>query len=280
MDGANHNPTTPQAGGAADQPAAQTSTVQNIMAGMLGETPSTEPGDGKAGDNGQGDQKGIGDTGLPAWASQLPEELRTNEDAMKRLGKFPKIGDLAKSYTELESKLGNHVQLPGDTSTPEEVDAFFRKLGKPENVDGYEIPEEDRMEFRKIAYDNNLTAKQAKAVYEAIAKFGRNAIEANAKAMEAEALKTQQALEKTYGSKLQETLEIAKKGIKDFGGPELGNLLSSAGLLNSLPVVELFIKLGKLSEESPALSKGAGGGKDTYRSLAEGGHLSFGNDFK
>lgn len=280
MDGATHNPTTPQAGGAVNQPAAEPSTVQNVMAGMLGETPQTEPGNGKAGENADGNQKSTGNANLPAWASQLPEELRTNEEAMKRLGKFNKIGDLAKSYTELESKLGNTTQLPGESSTPEEVEAFFKKLGKPENADGYEIPEEDKMDFRKIAFENNLTSKQAKAVYEAITKFGQNAIEANVKAMEAEALKTQQALERTYGDKLPETLEIAKKGIKDFGGPELGNLLNSAGLLNSLPVVELFIKLGKLTEESPAMSKGAGGGKDTYKSLAEGGHLSFGNDFK
>mgnify|MGYP003328640021 CR=1 FL=1 len=78
-----------------------TNSLTDIMGSMTSSTePEAKPDNGN---KAEGTEKSQNKQELPAWTSQLPEELRSNADVMKQLGKFMKIGDLAKSYSELES---------------------------------------------------------------------------------------------------------------------------------------------------------------------------------
>jgi len=92
---------------------------------------------------------------LKAWGAQLSKELKENKDAVKALAKFEDISSLASSYIELEKKLGSMHTLPGEKATKEELDAFYKKLGKPDAADKYGFKQEWDAEkrFAEAAYE-------------------------------------------------------------------------------------------------------------------------------
>lgn len=263
--------------GATSQPAS-TVTLESGMAGMLkSNEPGEEPTNNGSGDNSKGSETGTqtNDQGenKPAWTSQLLKEISGNADYMKRLTKFENISDLAKSYAELEGKLGNSLTKPGKDATAEEVNAFYEKLGKPKDANGYSVNDEQAGALKQLAYENNLTDEQLTGLYEGLKKIGLQSAE-NMQAARQRLLKeTDEALHKEYGNKYSEKIALMQRGIKNYGGVELGTMLDNAGVLYHPAIVKLFIQLGELSAEAGTVSRGAGGGNDGYKTAAEGGYF-------
>ena len=255
--------------------------IENVMGGMQDQKPGTEPTDKSGGDNGAGnkdaaDGKSESEVKHPAWMAQLGN---IEADKAEKLSKFEKIGDLAKNYLELEGKLGNSLVKPGKDASAEEVDAFYRQLGKPESADKYTIEGENTDLFRKVAYDNNLTDEQAKAIFQSLKEVGTNLLEQQKAAFAQQAAETQKALQAEYGKDYSTKIEMLKRGVAAYGGEKVGAKLQQAGLLADPDVVKMFILLGEQSQE--AGSPGNGKGKaDGYKSIADGGFLNTGDLFK
>ena len=255
--------------------------IENVMGGMQNAKPGTEPTDTAGGENGAGnkdaaDGKGESEVKHPAWMAQLGN---IEAEKAEKLSKFEKIGDLAKNYLELEGKLGNSLVKPGEGASAEEVDAFYRALGKPESADKYTIEGENTELFRKMAYDNNLTDEQAKAVFQSLKEVGQDFVEQQKTAFVQQAKETQAVLQKEYGKEYDTKIVMLKRGIAAYGGPQMGAKLQAAGLLGDYDIVKMFINLGEMSAE--AGSPGNGKAKaEGYKSIQQGGFLSFGEDFK
>ena len=195
----------------ADENQTQTSTqtagetandIGNIMGGMAGsEKPTTKPGE--AGDAGKGvntpDSGKGGETQHPAWMNQINSELIKDAEKAGKLSKFEKLSDLASAYLDAEGKLGNVLVKPGENSTDEEREAFYKALGKPDAADKYSIKGDEAKMFREMAYKNNLTDEQAKAIYASLQEVGNAAIEQHKAAYAQQAKETQNALLQEYG---------------------------------------------------------------------------------
>lgn len=255
--------------------------IANVMGGMQDQKPETEPTGTAGGDNGTGSNDSSSGNSKsevhhPAWMAQLGN---IEADKAEKLSKFEKIGDLAKNYLELEGKLGNSLVKPGEGASAEEVDAFYRALGKPESADKYSIEGENTDLFRKMAYENNLTDEQAKAIFQSLKEVGQNAVEQQKALFAKQAADTQKALQAEYGKDYPTKIEMLKRGVATYGGEKVGAKLQQAGLLADQDVVKMFILLGEQSQE--AGSPGNGNGKaDGYKSIAEGGFLDTGDLFK
>ena len=72
---------------------------------------------------------------------------------------------------------------------------------------------------------------------------------------------------------------MLKRGVKNYGGEAVGSKLQNAGLLADKDIVKMFIRLGEESSEAGSQTK-TQGKADGYESIQDGGHLSFGKDFK
>lgn len=246
--------------------------------GDTGNEPAPEAKN-KTGDNGNGAKDGNADGGsVPAWTSQLPKEMRENADLMKTLGKFPKLENIAKSYSELESKLGKSLVMPGEGASEEEVNTFWQKLGKPESAEKYSIEGEQAKGFREIAFKNNLTDSQAKAIYNEIEETGKRYAAEQMEKFTQQTKETNKVLLSEYGKDFPAKMEMLKRGIAANGGQELYNKLRDSGLIADLNIVKLFINVGEKNAEAGTQNKSAKNGG--YKSIRDGGTLSFGNDFK
>ena len=272
MDGENVN----------QNPAPAGEDLGKIMSGMGGSSqPTTEPTN-KGGDEGRGQSaadNGNGSEGQqPKWFSQIGD---ITKDAAKadKLAKFEKLSDLANAYFELDEKLGSSIVKPGKNASDEERESFYRALGKPESADKYSIEGDEAKIFREMAYKNNLTDEQAKALYASLQEMGETAVAQRQIAYEQQTKETQAALAAEYGKKYPQKIELLKRGLKAYGGEAIANKLMAANLLGDIDVVKLFIHLGEMSAEAGSQTKPQGKADD-YKSIADGGHLSFGKDFE
>lgn len=254
--------------------------IENVMGGMQSQKPETKPdstatGDKGTGNNGNANGRSGSEIHHPAWMAQLGN---IEAESAEKLSKFEKIGDLAKNYLELEGKLGSSIVKPGKDASDEEKEAYYRALGKPESADKYSIDGEDAQMFRELAYKNNLTDEQAKALYASLKEVGKNALEQQKAAFAQQAHDTQAALQNEYGKDYPTKIEMLKRGVAAYGGEKVGAKLQQAGLLGDLDIVKMFILLGEQSSEAGASTRNQGKANG-YKSIAEGGTLSFGGLF-
>lgn len=84
-----------------------------------------------------------------------------------------------KSYRELESEASkSKIKLPDKDTKPEELDAFYNQLGRPEKPEGYEFKLPEKLpeafpyeentatEFKGISHKLRLTAEQAQGLHD------------------------------------------------------------------------------------------------------------------
>lgn len=190
----------------------------------------------------------------------LPKDLRDKPS----LAKFAdgKPADLAKSYVELESKVGQMTSIPGEDATPEEVAAFFNKLGRPEGQDGYQLTFKDGIaeniktglqksegSLRKALHEAGASQKMAEAVFSWLQDetvIGTDAITSTLKQQRETA---EASLKKEWGGLYDNNLRVMGTALKQFGGDDLMKYLSETGLGNHPAMIKAWYNIGKNMQE-------------------------------
>jgi hypothetical protein len=188
------------------------------------------------------------------WLDSLPDELK-GSDSLK---KFKDVPGLAKSYVELEKHLGGTLKMPNDTSKPEEWEAFYNKLGRPEKPEGYgfkapetlppgvEWNEDLAKEFSTVAHKYGLTKNQASAMVEMWQGIVTK---------QAEGYWTQEkglaSLHKDFKTDDEINAHVAhvQRGVKELADPDFIELLDTTGLGNDPVMMKFLAKVGKLFDE-------------------------------
>ncbi len=174
--------------------------------------------------------------------------------------------DTLKSYTELEKAMGGRIKVPTPESSAEEVSAFYAKIGRPENPDGYEIadvPEnitrDENMEslMRKVAFDSGIPKvafeTQIKKYYEAMSQTLAQA-----------KIEGENALKGDWKDKYDTNLEIAKRFAQE-GGDEFVKWLKDTGVGNLPVVIKAFFTYGTKTLSDSLIQGDGVVKKDDYR---------------
>jgi hypothetical protein len=181
--------------------------------------------------------------------------MRGNNDQMSKLSGFKGVGDLAKAYIDT---IGRST-VPGQNSKPEEVEAFYRSLGKPLTAAGYSCAKSNPT-FAEEAFKANLTDAQVKTLLEADASFLNQQQQVQSQVLLSEAQNTETALKKEYGDKYPEALAALERGLGNNSAKkevsQIAQALTSAGLIYKPEIVEAFIAYGRKQLET--LSPGGG----------------------
>lgn len=214
---------------------------------------------------------------LKAWAAQLSKDLKENKEAVKTLAQFEDISSLAASYIELEKKIGSMHTIPGEKADKEELEAFYKKLGKPETADKYGFKQEWDAEkrFAQAAYDANLSDAQAKSLYAFFHKIGEDQKAQFAESVKKQAQETDEALKKEFGNKTEEKIHQYSRALKTFGTDAVFLQLEQTGLAYHPDFVKMFIKIGEALAESHTVLADGNVHTRGITSAREGGTFSF-----
>ena len=200
------------------------------------------------------------------WKASLPEDLRTDPS----LTDIKDVGNLAKSYINGQKLIGkNRIALPDEKATDEEMSAFYSQVGRPEKSDGYQFGDRPELpegmeydegfetQFKDMAYQSGLSAKQAKAIYDGYHKYIIAKAETEGKTNAAQSEEWVKSLKQDFGKAYHERVDLAKRAVDSYADDKVKGWLAQTGMGNNPMFVKMFAKIGEGLAEGKSDSSGA-----------------------
>jgi len=204
------------------------------------------------------------------WTELAPEEFR-GENSLKAIPDFP---TMVKNYVNAQKFIGtDKIAIPGKNAKPEDWDAVYNKLGRPEKPEHYgELKPPDTMpkdfpldtemvnEFRGVAHKIGLLPSQVKGLYDwfmdkEIKHYGT---------YEEMVSKESTELQNAISDNPHERDQLKKKAtdvFSLFADDRTTKLAERTGLFNNPAFVLVMNQVsGKFSEETMKNLKPGGGG--------------------
>jgi hypothetical protein len=214
------------------------------------------------------------------WKAQLPKEIKEkHKDGLLEL-KDKQIGEVFDDYFSSRDKLKNAVVFPGKDASPEELDAFLKRMDIPKTAEEYDfdpklIPSPDDNETKAAAAKGladfsraiGLTKNQAKQLYEKYIGIIKSVGEAGAARQKALADTFEERLLKEAGDEkaAAETKEYYKRALIALGDKQLVQELTQSGMMYSTAFVRGLADLWKAGNQEPPHVQGNAGKEETAK---------------
>lgn len=223
----------------------------------------------------------LGDNGTPAapaagvqptaqpsansvWTAAFDED--TNAYVSNKGWKEP--SDLLMSYRNLEKFAGgakNLLELPPENATPEQLDAFYSKLGRPTDPNEYGLKAPDGGDpamvewFKGTAHKLGLSAKQAQSLFTEFNGMSGSMQEKMQAQMAQESEKAIGTLKQEWGQAYDQMIGAGRRAATALGY-DAGKLSAIEDKLGTAEMLRLFATLGsKMGEDSFAGERSEGG---------------------
>lgn len=200
------------------------------------------------------------------WRAALSEDTRKTVDAKGWKGPDDAVKsytDLFRTYTEVTQKA---LTLPPADAKAEDWNAFYAKVGRPEQPTGYEfklpegLPETfpyddtNRVKFSTWAHQAGLMPKQAQALHDAYVRDTADRLAAFQQEQSEREAKAHTEIVKEWGDPSSEAyrrnLSLADRAIRQTGGDALladlkaSGLMGGDGAVKSAPLARMLAKIG------------------------------------
>jgi hypothetical protein len=155
--------------------------------------------------------------------------------------------EAVKSYFELEKAMGGRVKIPTEDSTEDEINAFYKKTGRPENPDGYEINVPEELDMLR---DESMEAWARQALFEGGASkaLGEKIIQGWYEKVNADLAASKEAgereLKQEFAAQYDENIAIADRYFATCS-PEFIDLCKRMGLASNPVFIKEFLNKGK-----------------------------------
>lgn len=194
------------------------------------------------------------------WRAALPSEFKENEFVKT----FTKPGDFVKSALEikadrdaLKTKVDGAIFKPDEKATPEQKEAYYRALGKPEKSTEYEFPKGEGVEHdpkltdwaQKTFHSANLDKGQAKVIGQAWDGFIGEMAKANDEAVKVAKTNAETAIKKELGAEYPVAVELAKRMLNKYTKPEEKAFFDESGMGNHPVLIRMLFDFAKKTGE-------------------------------
>lgn len=192
------------------------------------------------------------------WRDYIPEDLRDRQE----WGRVDSIQDVFKNYIEGQKTISQSVRIPDANSTPEDVQRFYSKLGKPASAseytfdytpkEGYSLGKDDYdfSSFQDIAEKANLTKDQ----YAALANLYLDTQNMNYRAVQerqanevaSELQRAELQLRQDWGGEYQSNINLIQSKIGSVYDQDTINKMNEAGLFRDQSFLKAQLQLTKM----------------------------------
>lgn len=198
----------------------------------------------------------------PTWRDGLSDELKTE----KTLENFKDVSGLAKSYMHILTKFGkDKMTVPDKSTTPEQFQELWNKLGRPESADKYELKLQEGTQiedesfltkFKDVGHKLGLNTTQMQGLFdmynESQGEFETTSNASDA-AQVAEGIK---GLETKWGTEFKQNCHMANLVLKEYGHEGLdAHIKGSWG--NDPQLIELLSTIGAAVLKEGDIKEGA-----------------------
>lgn len=181
-------------------------------------------------------------SGMEDFRKYLPEDIRDHP----ALANFKDVAGLTKSYLGQMQVVGRRFE----DLTPEQLDMFYNKQGRPEVPSGYDIPNmpaDDPVAvwYKETAHKLGLTQKAAGEMFQAFGSLvSEKQAQERVRQVEASDANIKQ-MKQEFGHAFDEKIQLAQRAVQEFGGPELQKLLANPSIGDNPAVVRAFSEIGR-----------------------------------
>jgi len=196
---------------------------------------------------------GSGD--LPIFSEQLPAEVRDDAKSQELLKELKDVPHLFQSYKDLKGSSEGMVKLPTKESSAEELQGFFKKLGKPDRAEDYDVkPIEagDEIEgsqefvdgFKAQAFKLNLSKGQTEQLYNWFIEGVKKNYDLQAETFKKESADAHKKLRDLWGADYSKKMDNAKKVILKYAPDDLKEELKKSDFKNDPQLLVLLSRIG------------------------------------
>ena len=198
------------------------------------------------------------DTGSSVdWKNSLPDDVKTDPS----LADIKDVGGLAKSYIHAQKMVGtDKISLPTENATPEEMNAFYDRLGRPKEYEftktelpeGMEYNEDMEKQMKALMHSAGLTNKQANDLNNGYLKYMSEQFTNQKTADENQKAEWYKTLKTDLGKAFDEQIDLSQRAARELGGEDFLNWLDNTGQGNNPMFVKMFAKVGQMMAEAGA----------------------------
>jgi len=206
------------------------------------------------------------------WRTLVPEDLRNDPTIqnIKAETTDEALSIMSKQFVHAQRMTGrDKVVLPTDKSTPEELNEFYTKLGRPGAAEEYEVPTEGMPEnvplseeainqFKNEAFEMGISKQNAARLIRFQANMTNAQLEAQKEAQQQEIQVGLEGLKKEYGVAYDQNVQLALQGVNQFGDENFKALLNKTGVGDRAEFIRVFAKVGKALASDEILGEGSG----------------------
>ena len=198
------------------------------------------------------------DTGSSVdWKNALPDDVKTDPS----LADIKDVGGLAKSYIHAQKMVGtDKISLPTENATPEEMNAFYDRLGRPKEYEftkaelpeGMDYNEDMEKQMKALMHSAGLTNKQANDLNNGYLKYMSEQFTNQKTADENQKAEWYKTLKTDLGKAFDEQVDLSQRAARELGGDDFLTWLDNTGQGNNPMFVKMFAKVGQMMAEAGA----------------------------
>lgn len=190
------------------------------------------------------------------WKEAISPEFRDSEP----LKLVKDVNTLAKNYIHAQKAIGaDKVAVPSKHATDDDWKNFYKKVGLPDSSDKYEVKVKEGMkvddgflgEFKKAAFNANVLPHQAQKMMDWYMDKSGQILGEQEKSHQAQIESGLADLKKEYGAALPQKIDVAKNLLKEVGGDELAEEISTSDMANDPKFIKLLVKMADLVKDHP-----------------------------
>lgn len=193
------------------------------------------------------------------WREGVSEEFASDP----ALADIKDLDGLVKSYIHGQRLIGkDKIAIPGEDATDDDWNAVYDSLGRPETAGDYDIgaPEEvpdgfvynaeHEQKMRELFHREGLTGKQASAIWSKIQEETKTNFEGFYAGVNERLAAEHAKLNKEWGAKRNENLELANWVAREFGGEDFVKFLNESKIGQEPQFLRVAAAIGaKLGED-------------------------------
>lgn len=207
------------------------------------------------------------ETSAPEWMNGISDEaLRSDPN----IAKYKTLDEFAKGHVNVAKLVGaKGVILPSDKATPEELNAFYNKLGRPESADKYTFKAPDKLHegvkvtpefnkgFAELVHSEGLTQKQADSLYNKYLSMWSKGQEEQEKVARETKAQAETSLRSEWGESFDKNLKDVNMMLEKFGGEGASKKFGDLGA--NPTALKTLANLAKNFSEDGVVDKGRTG---------------------
>lgn len=178
-----------------------------------------------------------------SFLENVNEEFRNNPS----IKDFKDVNGLVKSYINQQKLIGKS-DIPGEKSTPEEWNKFYSKIGRPENIDGYSVPEgleQDELlnTFKQVSFEKGLSNNQFSEIVNMFNQYTSTVEEKNKQTFEEQSKSYIEQFNKTFGEDAENVKTNAQNLLKKYATEEDFEVLNNLDLNQTISLSKILYKM-------------------------------------